>query len=711
MPHSDEFERLIADSLGLPNRDSGSPALALAERAFLSAHFQRRTAAQETAIPIVLSGRDLLLAAPTASGKTEAAFIPIVAQLLGDRSDGLCVYVAPTRALLNDIAARIAPPLERTRLKFAVRHGDSPLPARREDIAFLLTTPESLDYLLRAAPNLVRRARWAILDEIHQLFGTARGEQLRLLMRRLELLSGRHIQTIAMSATVADPTALRDWLFNGNPAELQQVEAKRELDVELRYGSPATCLRQALNPGDYRKVLVFANSRRRCEELHQAIDGAGVYDTFVHYSSLSRSERLAVERGFARAGLAVCIATSTLELGVDIGSVDLVVLADPPGNVASFLQRVGRGGRRGARSKAICIAESPESLLLAMAGALLATEGRLESRTGGPRLGAAVQQIFSYIASKANHRAHPSEFERLFSETGDDLPEHLQPVLDSLVGQSYLEFDPVWNSYTIGPALAVIIDSPAVHSNILDAGDGIPVYSGKRSIGSLSAFPHEVSEGQVMVMGGRYWEVVRSDPDRMTVLPSAPVASAVTPRWNSRRGVIISGPLARKCGELVASQGLAGQLALDEESERLLDRLNATLGRAAATSIPYWRTTGGSVESVTFAGDLGNAVLSLLFKESGVNCRPTKGRRFMSLVSNRPLSPAAIPSERRLLEDLVQGHWRALATYAEQGSFSSLLPATQRKSEILAQVTGAELLDFMVEFRNKKAVHVGVPWT
>ena len=117
------------------------------------------------------------------------------------------------------------------------------------------------------------------------------------------------------------------------------------------------------------------------------------------------------------------------------------------------------------------------------------------------------------------------------------------------------------------------------------------------------------------------------------------------------------------------------------------------------------------MESATFAGDLGNAVLSLLFKESGVNCRPTKGRRFMSLVSNRPLNPAAIPSERGLLEDLVQRHWKALATYAEQGSFSSLLPATQRKSEILAQVnTDAELLHFIVEFRNKKAVHVGVPW-
>jgi hypothetical protein len=155
---------------------------------------------------------------------------------------------------------------------------------------------------------------------------------------------------------------------------------------------------------------------------------------------------------------------------------------------------------------------------------------------------------------------------------------------------------------------------------------------------------------------------------------------------------------------------LADQVALDEESERALDRLNATLGKTVATSIPYWRPARGSVESVTFAGDLGNAILSLAFKERGVNCRPTKGRRFMSLVSNRPLSPAAIPSERRLLEGLVQRHWRALATYAEQGAFSSLLPATQHRSEVLAQVTDAELLDFIVEFRNKKAVHVGVPW-
>src|SRR5439155_21883904 len=109
---------------------------------------------------------------------------------------------------------------ERARLKFAVRHGDSPLHGQREDISFLLTTPESLDFLLKAAPQLVQRVEWAILDEIHQLYGTARGEQLRFLMGRVAQQARRRIQTIAMSATVADPEALRDWLFKGNDAEL-----------------------------------------------------------------------------------------------------------------------------------------------------------------------------------------------------------------------------------------------------------------------------------------------------------------------------------------------------------------------------------------------------------------------------------------------------------------------------------------------------------
>ena len=707
MPRPDDFEQLLADSLGLANRDADERAIALAERAFLSAHYQKRTPAQTAAIPVVLSGRDLLLAAPTASGKTEAAFIPIAARISQDRTGGMCIYVAPTRALLNDVAARVTPALATMHLRFALRHGDSALPKEYEDLAFLMTTPESLDYLLTAAPNLVRRVQWAILDEIHQLYGSARGEQLRFLMKRLDLLSGRHVQTIAMSATVADPAALRDWLFKGT-ADLSQIETRRELDVEVRYGPLATCLRQTIMTGEHQKVLVFANSRRRCEELHQAVAGIDVFETYVHYSSLSRSERLAVERGFARSNLAICVATSTLELGVDIGSVELVVLADPPVDTAAFLQRAGRAGRRDSRSKVVCLAESPESLLLAMAGALLASEGKLEANNLGPTLGVVVQQIFSYMASKANHRAHPSEFERLFSHTDSNVVEQLEIIIQSLVDQDYLDYDPVWNSYTAGQALEAILNSPTVHSNIMDGGGGIAVYAGNRSIGSVSGSPGEISEGKVMVMGGRYWEVIRLDADRLTVMPSPPVSGATTPRWSSRGGATVGRMMAQRCLEIV-SMNARGQLKLDDGSERVLEGLRDVLGGNLGNSMPYWRDKR-SVETVTFAGDLGNALLSLIFRDNGLKCRPTRGRKFMSLASNRPLNPSLIPSEAGSVQALAQRHWRTLASYAEQASFSSLLPTAQRKAEVLAQVTSPEILNFVVGFRRKRAFEVDVPW-
>ncbi|MDP2857796.1 MAG: DEAD/DEAH box helicase, partial [Bacillota bacterium] len=121
MPPEDDFERLIAESLGLGDRAAEARYLAIVERVFLSQHYQQRTDAQSAAIPAVLRGNDVLLVAPTASGKTEAALIPIATKFLAEKSEGLCVYVAPTRALLNDIVARVGPSLERLHLMYAVR--------------------------------------------------------------------------------------------------------------------------------------------------------------------------------------------------------------------------------------------------------------------------------------------------------------------------------------------------------------------------------------------------------------------------------------------------------------------------------------------------------------------------------------------------------------------------------------------------------------
>jgi len=254
------------------------------------------TQVQSVAIPDIYNGKNVVIVAPTASGKTEAALIPITAICLSESLNDLCIYLAPTRALLNDIVSRVGPSLERLHLTYAIRHGDIPLAKDTNKIAVLFTTLESFDFLFKSAPQLFKRTRWVILDEIHQLYGTSRGSQLRILLHRLRILSGRAIQIIAMSATIAKPDELKDWLFQNRESVIHCVSSECELQVRINYRRIKSNLRSILDPESLRKLLVFTNSRRHCEELHQNLGNMEPYNVYVHYSSLSRAERMAVQR-------------------------------------------------------------------------------------------------------------------------------------------------------------------------------------------------------------------------------------------------------------------------------------------------------------------------------------------------------------------------------------------------------------------------------
>lgn len=708
MASNNKFEHVISELLSLPRRGIESKSLALVKRVFLSQHYQQMTEIQSVAIPDIYDGKNVVIVAPAASGKTEAALIPITARCLSENLNDLCIYIAPTRALLNDIVSRVGPPLERLHLTFAIRHGDIPLVKETNELTFLFTTLESFDFLFKAAPRLLRRIRWVILDEIHQLYGTSRGEQLRILLHRLELLSGRSTQVVAMSATIAKPEELKDWLFQNRESHIHRVTSGRELQVRISYGPIESKLHSLLDPGSSAKLLVFANSRRRCEELHKIIGKSEPYDTYVHYSSLSRAERMAVERDFARKTYAIGIATSTLELGIDIGSIDKVVLADPPATVGGFLQRAGRGSRRYPWSRVECVVDSVESFLLFLSIASLAIEGAVEPTNVSPIQGVVLQQILSYIASKTRKRFHPSELYRLFVDTGEIRSEQLEAILKTLVSAEFLDYDPSWNSYIIGPYLAGIIDFPTIHSNISEANDGLPVYQGNRRIGTVSLSPQELREGNIMLFGGRYWRIVRLDKTSIHVLPSQRVDAPLMPRWHSGRRIPISHNIAQRCAEILSGKELPMSLSLDDASRINLDRLRAHYnGFYDKRVLPYWMTP--STESLTFAGELGNAILALIITESGTYCRPSKGRGFLSLQSDVPLDLQCIPNDLELIKDIIQKHWRSLSSYANQSPFSVMLPMQVRRDEIVSQLTRREMLEFIADFHNKKVTRIRSP--
>jgi ATP-dependent helicase Lhr and Lhr-like helicase len=347
---------------------------------------------QEQAIDPVLAGDDMLLIAPTASGKTEAAVFPVLSCMLAERWLGLSVlYVCPLKALLNSLTIRLQGYARLIGRRVEVWHGDIADSQRakigREPPDLLLATPESLEVML-VSRRLDHRAFFAglhtvIVDELHAFAGDDRGWHLLAVLARITHLAGRELQRIGLSATIGNPQQLLDWLCTDgtaprhviNPPSERHIQADVQLDYTGSLANAAVVISR-LHRGE--KRLVFCDSRARVEELVVELRKRGV-QTFVSHSSLSHDERRRAEVAFAEAGDCVIVATSTLELGIDVGDLDRVIQIDAPSTVSSFLQRLGRSGRRhGQRRNCLFLTTSAEACLRAAALLCLWEKGYVE---------------------------------------------------------------------------------------------------------------------------------------------------------------------------------------------------------------------------------------------------------------------------------------------------------------------------------------------
>ncbi|WP_020588434.1 DEAD/DEAH box helicase [Desulfobacter curvatus] len=349
----------MLQDLDLPSAPLPDPLLRLPNtfRPFYGAFAGLRPVQLEAISPI-LKGRDLVVQAATGSGKSEAVLAPALERVItSNRAHGV-LYIIPTRALAKDLMRRFEPIItERLNLILAIRTGDIKKGGtQRPDIMF--TTPESLDVMLGSGNTNLKaflaRVGTVIIDEVHPLVHQYRGRHLVYLFTRLERRTGRSIQKIAMSATIAGiPEVMKFFNFRSNATAIsndadRQIQARilhlKKEDTEL----PAL-LNDLYREWGYRKMLIFCNSRSACDRLSGIIRRNGVFKnvTELHYSNLKAKERKKAENRFRKNPHALCIATSTLELGIDVGDVDAVILYQPPGSVSAFLQRIGRANRRG----------------------------------------------------------------------------------------------------------------------------------------------------------------------------------------------------------------------------------------------------------------------------------------------------------------------------------------------------------------------------
>jgi len=309
---------------------------------------------QLAAAPALQAGGDLLVQAPTASGKTEAVLVPLVERLVPPRAGEAArvLVVSPTRALVNDLARRLGEPLDRVGVGVGRWTGDHHDGGRLHPVTVL--TPEGLDSRLARVPGQLDEVRALVLDELHVVDGGVRGDQLRLLVARLRnrhAAGGRSLQVVGASATVPDPGGMAGRYLQGG-AVLSHGDRRRLRARLVEEGRDVVTIQQeltALLTRGFRKILAFVDTREGVESLAAALRGRPPFGhaVFAHHGSLARRVRLSVEERFRRSPVALCVATSTLEVGLDIGDVDLVALIGPPPDVPALLQRAGRGGRRG----------------------------------------------------------------------------------------------------------------------------------------------------------------------------------------------------------------------------------------------------------------------------------------------------------------------------------------------------------------------------
>ena len=617
-------------------------------REWFESAFAAPTAAQEQAWPAIASGEHVLLSAPTGSGKTLAAFLWAIDQLSqepeGEAKRGIgLVYVSPLKALSYDIDRNLRVPLRGigTPLRVAVRTGDTPQRDRqamlREPPDILITTPESLYLMLTSrAQGLFKGARWCIVDEIHAVAASKRGAHLALSLERLDLAAGRELQRIGLSATQRPLEEIGRFLV-GSARRCRVIDTgiRKPLDLEIRVpvesmvepdATPAPDLdpllggteatRRSIWPAIYPELLdlieqhtstiVFVNNRRGAERLALRLnelaaqraeapeDAPTPEIARAHHGSLAREERLVVEEMLKAGELPCLVATSSLELGIDMGAVDLVIQVESPKSVARGLQRIGRAGHSvDAVSRGRIFPKFRADLLECAVVARRMRDGEIET-TVIPRnpVDVLAQQIVA-IAAAAPEDApvRIDDLHALITRTYSYATlsrKALENVLDMLDGRypstEFGELRPriIWDrlagSLRARPGARALAITNA--GTIPDRGLYAVTLPDGRRVGELDEeMVYEARPGQTFLLGATTWRIEEITRDRVVVTPAPGLPGAV-PFW---KGDGVGRP--KELGEAI---GAFSRWAVDQEPEQL-ERDYDLDTRAASNLVDFLR--------------------------------------------------------------------------------------------------------------------------
>ena len=596
---------------------------------FLSSNqgWSNLNAIQKKTIPHIMDGEDTLILSPTASGKTEAALIPIFSDILDNKLEPVSVlYISPLKALINDMHYRIDKWCSHFNLTSFKWHGDVLKYEKDRFIKnptdFLLITPESLEVIMMNRPEGQKRrifenVRYILIDEIHYFAASDRGVQLNSLLNRISKYTA-NASVIGLSATVGNPDLIADWINLNKPTSIVKDTGGRKLQYKI-LNMEDNELYKVLDKYRDRKVLVFANSRRLVESSFYLVKNRlDLKNIYLHHGSINKHTRQSNEIEFKNVESGVMISTNTLELGIDIGDIDIIVQLSPPGNVSSFCQRIGRSGRQSKLQRTIIIARG-FNLFVALAQIMLYHEDKIEKiHISRKSTDIFLHQILSNLYEKGavnykelyNCLTNCYAFSKITKKEYQYLLKHMANIGLININKNNLtlgyEFEKHFGHGNFRNFYAVF--TPSISYKILE---------GIREIGTLDvSYAIDLEKNDQFNLAGKLWKITSIDHENYKIHVSREnLKKSKLPVWHSEGspiGYLITG----KINEILEGKFDEKFLKpLDEASREIIKKtISAAQKDEFRSGILPVELNNNAVYIYTFAGDKANKLLLKIFE-------------------------------------------------------------------------------------------------
>lgn len=583
---------------------------------------------QEKAIPSVLNHENTLILAPTASGKTEAALIPIFSEILNNKYEPCSVlYISPLKALINDMHNRIEKWGNHFGLTATKWHGDVTRNKKdkfmKKPTDFLSTTPESLEVILmnrksEEKSRVFNNIKYILIDEIHYFAASDRGIQLNSILNRISKYAP-NATIIGLSATVGNPELISNWVSLDKPAKIIRDTSGRKLQykvLNISQDNLPKVLKKYLN----KKILIFANSRSVAEfTYHNLKNQINMKNIFIHHGSINKETREENEDKFKEVKNGFMVATTTLELGIDIGDIDIVVQLSAPSEASSFSQRIGRSGRRSKLQRTIVLSNG-FNLLVSLAELILHHEGEVERiKISNKSIDILFHQILScvYEKGKVDYNDLFDELSKCYAFSGISFDEY-KKLLKEMNERDMLD---IYNNFL---TLGYQFEKDFGQSNyknffaVFSPRFEYSVLQGNKEIGTLDiSYAVDLGKGDYFNLAGKVWAVKAINHDKYIVhVTEIDLKNKKIPNWNSD-GAPISPLITNKIYQILQGNFEDKFLRPFDENARWIIEMAIETAQTDGFSegiIPVEMNESKQVYIYTFAGDKANNLLLKIFE-------------------------------------------------------------------------------------------------